>query len=79
LLLLRDDDTTVLVDPIVNRFDDVLMEIANKILKAGHLNQSQTKILVHSNRSQTKMLGHFIAAAFEPEFLETMVSINFLY
>ena len=34
LLHLRDDDTIVLVDPIVNRLD-VLMEIANKILKAG--------------------------------------------
>ena len=35
LLHLRDDDTIALVDPIVKRFDDVLMEIANKILKAG--------------------------------------------
>ena len=75
---LPDDGTIVLVDLMVNRFDDVLIEIANKILKAGHLNQSQTKILVHSNQSQTKMLGHFIAAV-EPEFLETVASINFLY
>jgi hypothetical protein len=35
LLHLRDDDTITLVDPIVNRFDEILMGIANKILKAG--------------------------------------------
>jgi hypothetical protein len=58
-LHLSDDDTIVLVDPIVNRFDDILMEIANKILKA-----SSFKPILNQNGGSFKPILNQNAEAF---------------
>jgi len=77
-LHLRDDDTIALVDPIVNRFDDVLMEIANKISKDGSF-----KPILNQNAGSFKpILNQNVGAFHSSSRTRTPIDnvfINFLY